>query len=349
MHAGKDVSFSGNLGQGEGVRESAVPRAVAGLADVRVLSVAVGYWHTLALSEDGSIYSFGSGFNGRLGHGDTIAQHAPRRIDALHGVRVTAVAASESHSLVLSDAGAVYSFGDDNAGQLGHDEAREQHTPKLIEALREVKISALAAGREHSLAVSEAGETYSFGCGRASLGHGDDRWEERTPRLIEALRGVHVIAVAAGSEHSLALSEEGEVYSFGWNSHGQLGHGDLLWKPTPRLVEALRGVRISSVAAGGSHSLVLSEAGDAYSFGWNGQGQLGCGRIAMLLEPCRIESRSSARLSAIAAGSAHSLALGEQGHVYSFGWNMHFQLGHSSSKADTLSHRASVGRCGPCA
>jgi alpha-tubulin suppressor-like RCC1 family protein len=85
---------------------------------------------------------------------------------------------------------------------------------------------------------------------------------------------VRVAAVAAGWQHSLALSETGEVYSFGNGAYGQLGHGDQEDQHTPRPIAALQGMRVGIIAAGDQHSLVVSTAGRLYSFGHGGQGAL---------------------------------------------------------------------------
>ena len=92
----------GLLGQGAGVLESTVPRAVATLVGVVVRSVAVGFTHTLAVSGEGVVYSFGGGEKGQLGHGATEGLHTPRAIEALQGVRVSVVAAGRHHSLACS-------------------------------------------------------------------------------------------------------------------------------------------------------------------------------------------------------------------------------------------------------
>ena len=107
LTCGRDDAGWGVLGQGEGVQESAVPRAVAGLGGVRIRTVAAGSHHTLACSDEGVAYSFGYGGQGRLGHGDTVSQHTPRVVEALQGVHISAVAAGLSQSLALSEAGEI--------------------------------------------------------------------------------------------------------------------------------------------------------------------------------------------------------------------------------------------------
>ncbi|XP_055412820.1 RCC1 domain-containing protein 1 isoform X3 [Bubalus kerabau] len=77
-----------------------------------------------------------------------------------------------------------------------------------------------------------------------------------------------------GAEHALLLDAAGQVFSWGAGRHGQLGHGTLEAEPEPRLLEALQGLRMAEVAAGGWHSVCLSETGDIYIWGWNESGQL---------------------------------------------------------------------------
>jgi alpha-tubulin suppressor-like RCC1 family protein len=120
--------------------------------------------------------------------------------------------------------------------------------------------------------VSTAGKLYSFGCSQyGQLGHGqlgDADSVQHTPQLVAALQNVRVSAVAAGLDHSLALSE-GKVYSFGSNYHGQLGHVDSDAAPQsiPDVMVGLQGVRVHSVAGGGYTSLAVTTGGGVYVHG----------------------------------------------------------------------------------
>ncbi|XP_057575935.1 RCC1 domain-containing protein 1 isoform X2 [Hippopotamus amphibius kiboko] len=77
-----------------------------------------------------------------------------------------------------------------------------------------------------------------------------------------------------GAEHALLLDAAGQVFSWGEGRHGQLGHGTLEAEPEPKLLEALQGLPMAEVAAGGWHSVCVSEMGDIYIWGWNESGQL---------------------------------------------------------------------------
>ena len=99
----------------------------------------------------------------------------PKRIEGLQGVRAVAISSAVSHSLVLAADGAVYTFGGGGLGKLGHGDESPVATPKRIEALRSVRVVAVAAGCHHSVALSASGEVYSWGVGGCGvLGHGDE-------------------------------------------------------------------------------------------------------------------------------------------------------------------------------
>jgi hypothetical protein len=189
----------------------------------------------------------------------------------------------EVHSAYVDAAGQLLTCGRDGegCGYLGQGEGvQESAVPRTLAGLRSVLIRTVAVGGLHTLVCSDEGVAYSFGEGRdGQLGHGGTV-SQHTPRVVEALQGVHISVVAAGVSHSLALSEAGELYSCGFGRFGQLGHGDRASQHTPRLVAALQGVRVSAVAAGVFHSLSLREAGGAYSFGCGSEGQLGHGDTA---------------------------------------------------------------------
>lgn len=157
---------------------------------------------------------------------------------------MVAIAAGTDHSMVLTDAGAVLSFGGGEFGQLGHGVRREcQIEPKVIEALRGVRVVAMAGGLTHSMVLTDAGKVLSFCAGSyGKLGHGDGEGQLE-PKVIEALGDRRVVAIAAGSYHSMVLTDKGAVLSFGKGKFGRLGHGDEVDQREPVVIAGLRGNR----------------------------------------------------------------------------------------------------------
>ena len=144
------------------------------------------------------------------------------------------------------------------------------------------------------------------------------------------------ISVSCGHEHILLLTISGRVYVYGKGGKGQLGLGSVdeneVTNSQPRLVDALDGIPIEEVVAGGWHSLALSKEGDIYAWGWNESGQLGINKLLIPLTatPTVIILDEVKNWSAIAAGSRHSMAVSSDGSLYSWGWNKYGQLGLDS-------------------
>ncbi len=138
--------------------------------------------------------------------------------------------------------------------------------------------------------------------------------------------------VTCASSHVLFLTNtggKGRVLSLGLNNRGQLGHGDILARPHPSVVEALDGIGIMDVDCGNWHSLAVSEYGDVYSWGWNSDGQLGhSADTATVAIPTLIELQEEMDFKLVRCGSRHSAALSVCGTVYTWGWDGWGQLGH---------------------
>ena len=239
---------------------------VSSLQGKRVTHVACGQCHTAVCTDEGEVYTFGGGgkhYNkGALGTGDTEDSMLPRRIPTFgNTVLVRNVCCGGYHTLALTADRRVYAWGRGEFGQLGLGHMDNETEPRLIEALAQAgRVTVLAAGENHSLAAMESGEVYSWGYGQqGQLGHGSSS-NEKAPKLVRAFaeRNVVVTQVAAGWRHSLALTTDLHVYSWGHGDKGQLGHGDTKSSHLPRVVEALLGKEVRQVAAGGSHSLAFN-------------------------------------------------------------------------------------------
>ena len=132
----------------------------------RVAAVSTGGFHSLAITADGPLWSWGSsGSLGLLGHGNKQDQLLPKKVEAFAGRRVVAVSAGVYHSLAITADGAVWSWGDAVAGQLGHGGMESRLLPSKIEALEGRRVVAVSAGGGHSLALTVDGAVYSWGTG----------------------------------------------------------------------------------------------------------------------------------------------------------------------------------------
>ena len=130
---GFGYAAAGALGLGEMWQAQVRPARVAVFAEKRVVSVAAGAHHTLAITADGALFTFGLGANGKLGHGDTLTQKLPKRAAALAKHTVVHVGAGRDHSIAIAAAGTVFSWGEGTDGRLGHgDDTSNQLRPKQV-------------------------------------------------------------------------------------------------------------------------------------------------------------------------------------------------------------------------
>jgi alpha-tubulin suppressor-like RCC1 family protein len=321
-----------------------------------VVQSAGGGGFSLVLTSTGQVYAFGENRFGQLGDSDgngTAEAHpipAPVSLPGASGPAVQ-VAAGDAHSLVLTSSGQLYTFGENRFGQLGRaanagsENANPVPAPVVLPGATGIPVE-IAAGAEHSLALTSSGQLYAFGDNRfGQLGSPTNTGSDSanaTPARVTLPGAVGQLAqIAAGLDHSLALTSAGELYAFGDNVFGQLGSAanseSSSPNPTPARV-ALPGAggAVRAIAAGGSHSLALTTSGELYAFGENDFGQLGDTRgngthqANPTPQAVRLPLADGPPI-AIAAGAEHTLAIATSGALYAFGSNEFGALGSASN------------------
>ncbi|XP_023409029.1 probable E3 ubiquitin-protein ligase HERC6 isoform X5 [Loxodonta africana] len=253
--------------------------------------------------------------------------------EAAGGAELRQAASGERHSLLLLSDGTVHACGDNSCGQLGRRGVPHRKRPGLIQALETLNVDLLSCGKEHSLAVCHKGRVFAWGAGsEGQLGIGEFKELNFTPMKVKALAGIKIIQVSCGHYHSLALSQDGQVFSWGNNSHGQLGLGkEFLSQESPQRVKSLEGIPLAQVAAGGAHSFALSLSGTSFGWGSNNAGQLalsGNNVPVQSYKPRSIGALKELGVVYISCGSEHTAVLTQDGKVFTFGDNSSGQLGH---------------------
>jgi alpha-tubulin suppressor-like RCC1 family protein len=320
-----------------------------------VTQVATGADFGLALTEGGQLYAFGDNYYGQLGnekHLEANTANPPTLVELPDGAgKVVQVAAGNNFSLAVTAGGQLYGFGLNYKGQLGNQGTIGVYaTPTPIELPGATgKVVQVAAGFEFSLALTATGQLYAFGDNQyGQLGNKQNietPVENPTPTLVELPAGAgKIVQVAAGSNFSLVVTEDGQLYSFGVDEDGQLGNEQNLEtekaNPTPTEVELPAGAgRVVQVAAGKNFSLAVTAGGQLYGFGTNAKGQLGDQpdqgnhrNTGVYATPTPIElPGTTGRLIEVAAGLEFSLALTASGQLYGFGGNEYGQLGNGQN------------------
>ncbi|PIA60479.1 hypothetical protein AQUCO_00300167v1 [Aquilegia coerulea] len=269
--------------------QAALPCLVTLNPGVRIAAVAAGGRHTLALSDVGQVWGWGYGGEGQLGLGSRIRMvSTPHLVPCLEspsygkdrflaasrgnvmsegqickapGSYVKGIACGGRHSAVVTDAGALLTFGWGLYGQCGQGSTDDELSPTCVSSLLGIQIEKVATGLWHTVCISTEGDVYAFGGNQfGQLGTGADQ-AETLPRVLEALNmeDKNAKVVSCGARHTAVITDDGNVFCWGWNKYGQLGLGDVIDRNVPSQVP-MDGRLPKNVACGWWHTLVLAES-----------------------------------------------------------------------------------------
>eukprot|EP00949_MAST-11_sp_MAST-11-sp1_P001661 g1661.t1 len=267
---------------------------------------------------------FGRNQCGMLGVGDGHRRLMPTRLNfsgVLELARVSKISCSWYHTVLLTDLGLIYTWGDGSDGALGHNDTENSLRPRLVEVFSE----------------------------KSSLG------EDKDPILFI---DVDCAADKLGA-HTAAVTTKGKVFT--WGQGGALGHGNTTTISVPKMVDEpkLTRHRVSKVTCGGCFTMALTVKGWLFSWGKLASGRLGHGSLPQvrevrvtrrrrraanlrstlqrkqiprfLLRPQRIDRLKGTHIKDVAAGEAHSLAVDSDGRLYAWGQGNEGQLGLGST------------------
>ena len=326
----------------------------------KIVQTANGNGYSLALSADGTVYTWGRNEYGQLGNGVT-ATNSPVPVAVktagtpMEGKTIVQISAKVWYALALASDGTVYSWGFNSWGQLGNGTSGTANNASAPVAVKTAgtpmegkTIVQVAAGATHSLALATDGTIYAWGKNEYGQLGNDSTTNSPVPVAVKTagtpMDGKTIIQIHAGYEHSLALASDGTVYAWGRNNSGQLGKNDATDTHIPAAVQTLgtpmAGKVIVQLAAGNSQSMALASDGTVYTWGWNQYGQLGNGTTTNSRIPVAVVTTGTPlagkTISQIAAGNAHALAMTDDGTVYTWGWNQYGQLGNNSTINSSL-------------
>ena len=260
----------------------------------------------------------GNGGHGQLGGGDTEGSVVPTLVrGGLQGRKVLQVAAGAGHTVCVTVEGAVFAFGCNSFGQLGFGDTDGRNVPTLLRGELENKsVMQVAAGYGHTVFVTKDGLVFACGCndgGQLGVGDTDSRL---VPTLVTGqLQGKTALYVAAGSNHTLCITADGSLFSWGGNDSSQLGVGDTEDRHAPTRVTNLQGKRVVHVAAGEVHTICSTENGSVFTWGRGDNGKLGLGddesdRLLPTLVRGELQGKQVVQ---VAAGDQHSTCVTKDG------------------------------------
>lgn len=311
-----------------------------------IAQVASNFQHSLAVTESGTVYAWGSGVQGKLGNGDTVDSSVPVAVDAsgvMSGKTIVGVATGAHHSLAFASDGTVYAWGDNVFGQLGDGTGTDSSVPVVVSLVDDIIQVAASAWTSYALAAD--GTVYSWGRGDiGQLGNNTaadslSPVEVTTSGVGAELDGKQVIQIsgATGDDFVSVLTAEGTVHSWGANNAGQRGTGvigGVQAVPSAAAGGAITGKQITQIATGAYHVVAVDDEGKVYAWGDNERGQLGDGTSTDSPTPLEVLTGGvidGKVIASVAASGFASYAVTDDGALYSWGYNLDGQLAYDSS------------------
>ena len=341
---------NGALGRETNQTPENLPGVVTPPTGVRFTQFSAGSGYSLALGSDGNLYSWGNNSSGQLGTGSTdYSPHSTPSKGSMptDGTKFTQISAGNYHSLAMGTDGNLYSWGSNGTGALGREtDQTPENRPGVVTPPTGVRFTQFSAGSGYSLALGSDGNLYSWGnngTGQLGIGGADSNQHNTPSKGSMPADGTKFTQISAGYYHSLAMGTDGNLYSWGDNSLGQLGRAltstSTLNDGTPHKVNPPAGVtRFIQVIAGGDNSLAMGWDGNLYSWGDNSKGQLG--RSASSTQdgtPRRVAMPAGITITQgrIEGGylGGYALGLGSDGNLYSWGDNSSRQLARTPASA----------------
>ncbi|RAW41587.1 hypothetical protein PC110_g2241 [Phytophthora cactorum] len=313
--------------------------------DTNIIQVSSGQRFFASVTKDGKLFTWGDSSGGRLGYaiadGDSRRVSTPQRVFALQQHTIIQVSCGAFHTLVTDLNGHVFAWGSNARGQLGFlspgTPSTAVESPSVVGDLRGMYMSYVACGEYHSLALSSDGRVFSWGCstygklGRASEGlldmvqprQVDAVWTgwamDMKSRLSSGERYV-VRRIAAGKDHSLAISSDGAVFTWGRGDSGQLGHGCYMDVSEPKQVMAISAAisekcGLIDIAGGNDFSIFLLQNGTAYICGRDPSLDIEKLHLSpsLLTLPSTLEGEFFGQIAAVSCGEAHYALLSKSG------------------------------------
>ncbi|XP_062432491.1 secretion-regulating guanine nucleotide exchange factor isoform X1 [Rhea pennata] len=311
-------------------------------------SITGGGGHSALITDAGELFVCGRNKEGQLGLNHSEDVLCFTLCTALSGFCVTQIACGWDFTIILVGTGLVLSCGSNSFGQLGVPQISGPCLiPLKIESMKE-KVVDISAGLRHALAATESGLVFQWGTGMASRAKRTSQGKTlplfltaKEPCGVTGLEDIKVKRVAAGTYHSVSLTDEGCLYVWGSNKHGQLVSKEIfLLEPKKIETHFFSHEKIGAVWSGWAHLVAQTETGKIFTWGRADYGQLGrCAVVPDEQEVCRASEQHLERLcnipisvpclegaSQIACGSEHNLAV-VGGCCFSWGWNEHGMCG----------------------
>lgn len=339
---------NGTLGTGA-LDSSPVPVPVDStpLGARTITNVAAGFFHSLAVASDGTVWAWGQNFDGQLGNGTFDESPAPVQVDATGwGARtITTVTACSQHSVALASDGTLWAWGRNSNRVFGNGTTNSSNVPVQVDGTPwgARTIIGIDCSDSRTTALASDGTVWVWGANGGSFGDGTFNSSAIPVQVDSTPWGSRTItSISTVERHSLAVASDGTVWAWGENGSGQLGNGGFGSALVPVQVDSTPwGTRtITNIAAGGRYSLAVASDGTVWAWGANPFGQLGIGTATDDFPvPEQVDTTAWAPRTITdinASSGANSVALASDGTIWTWGSGSGGQLGNGTSDSDSV-------------
>ena len=317
------LNEDGALGLGHN-KDVSLPTPIPNLPKINLVSC--GEFFTVCVDYEGFIWSFGENGYGQLGTGNTTTFNVPQKL--INIPPVLSVSCGSEHTLIITNDLDLWSCGRNEYGQLCRGDKEYRSTPQKTSFSN---ISKTSSGYRHSLFENDKGEIFACGdnqwgqCGLSHFNH-----PQITPSLILNVPS-NIVQFICGSHQSLFLDSEGNVFSVGDNTYGQLGLGHNINQNVLNKIPNIPPIKIISYA--GASCYLVDFEGNLWSFGDNGYGQLGHGDYTDINTPKIINTLKDIQQISYGSCGQHFFAKSSLDLTFVTGDNYHGQLGTGNKKS----------------
>jgi alpha-tubulin suppressor-like RCC1 family protein len=303
---------------------------IPNLADVT--DIAAGFGHVLALRANGTVWAWGYDWDGELGNGNfNPGTNFPQQVLGLP--LAVAVEAVDSKSFVILADGTIRSFGGNGQGNLGLGAGNDQAQATPVQPPGIANVTLLAAGTFHTVICTDTGALYGWGDNtsyRLTQDFAGSNFNINSEAHDPSWQGF--IGVACAGNSSIALKNDGTVWTVGEGDYGGLGNGNWYNSESPVQTTGLSGV--TKVAGANGESYALDNNGNLWGWGGNWSGQLGFGNYNTTNSPTQVQNVQN--VTAVAVGDNHMLAVESNGTVWAVGDDAQGELGDATTNNETI-------------
>jgi alpha-tubulin suppressor-like RCC1 family protein len=315
----------GRLGDNTAIARSSPVQTVAGGTNWKQVSGASGGIHTAAIKTDGTLWTWGSNSNGRLGDNTTIQRNSPVQTVA-GGTNWKLVACGSSHTAAIKTDGTLWTWGSSSNGVLGDNTAIARSSP--VQTVAAGTNWKLVACSQHTAAIKTDGTLWTWG--RNNNGQlGDNTAINKSSPVQTVSGGTNWKLVAGGGGfHTAAIKTDGTLWTWGRNSYGQLGDNTATHKSSP--VQTVSGGTNWKLVAGGQyHTAAIKTDGTLWTWGRNSFGALGDNTTILKSSPVQTVS-SGTNWKFVSCGRYYTAAIKTDGTLWIWGKNAYGSLGDNT-------------------